>query len=444
MTCFRGNAQRSTSGVGAVPRHPKLIWRLQTRTKLEGPYEQRGSAKLTAQSAWRGLGWTGQPLRVGDRVYFGASDSYVYCLDAASGAVRWFYPTHHVLKGTVTYSDGRLYHGGRDNKLHCYDASGRMVWETRIGNDMDSNPIIVDGVGYVGGEDKSIYSFDPKTGRLRWRTPTPRGTVESSVCVAEGRLYAGSDHGGLWCLDAATGKVLWTFETQGDTDSTPVYHDGRIYVGCATGDEAEKGHLWCVDAKSGKAVWHRAFPRGFWATAAINPATGRLYIGNNNGVFYCLDMAKGATIWERKLGARIWGSAAVTDGCVVVGVRDGRLWCLDENTGVPIWVFDDGVATSYGDIDATPCVAGGMIVIGSQNGWVYGIGESPAGQPTDPHWFLTAAPFNTRPDNATRGVRTTVNPAPAPKTYTDTSARNTDHLRVPVRGPGYSAVAEKR
>ncbi|HOF89655.1 MAG TPA: PQQ-binding-like beta-propeller repeat protein, partial [Armatimonadota bacterium] len=242
LAMFRGNPARSLSAVGAVPRRPKLLWRFCTRTKYEGAYEQRGSAKLSASSPWRGLGWTGQPTRVGERLYFGSSDSYVYCLDAVSGQVQWYYPTHHCVKGSISVFGDRIYHGGRDNKIHCYSLNGEMLWETRTGNDMDSNPVIVDGRGYIGGEDQHVYCFDPDTGRILWQSATTAGSVESSPCVVNGRVYAGSGQGILYCLDAETGATIWCFRTLGDTDSTPVYHDGAIYVGSATGDVGEQGH----------------------------------------------------------------------------------------------------------------------------------------------------------------------------------------------------------
>jgi len=256
--------------------------------------------------------------------------------------------------------------------------------------------------------------------------------VESSPCLAEGRVYAGSGRGILYCCRADTGKVLWTFKTLGDTDSTPVYHDGRIYVGCATGDEGEKGHLWCLDAASGKKVWHVPFARGIWATVALNPERGRLYVGANNGVLYAIAMADGSIAWKRRLGNRIWSSAAVTDGCILAAARDGRLWCLEEETGKPLWVFDDGF-----DIDATPLVAGGLIVIGSQNGWVYGIGAAGEDEEVNPHWFATTFPLKKRPDHDPTGIRTVENPAPPPATYTDTSARSREHFLQPVYGPGF-------
>jgi len=435
FTMFRGNAERNLSAIGKVPRRPKLLWRFQTHGKLEGKYEQRGSATVTSGTLWQGLGWTGQPLLLGDRVYFGSSDSYVYCLDRQTGQVVWYYPNHHVIKGTISIFGDRIYHGGRDNKVHCYDLNGQMIWETRTGNDMDSNPVVVGGRGYIGGEDDHIYCFDPESGEIVWATPTA-GSVESSPCIAGNRVFAGSGHGKLYCGDAETGKVMWTFDTLGDTDSTPVHYGGRIFVGCATGDTGERGHLWRIDVASGKpkVIWHVPTQRGIWATVALNPEKGRLYVGCNNGVFYALRMADGGLVWKKKLGNRIWGSAAVTDGCVLVGARDGRFWCLDEETGDPIWALDDGF-----DIDATPLVADGLIVIGSQDGWVYGIGEAPPDEPVNPHWFATEFPMKRRLDRDPTGIPIIVTPAPPPKTYTDTNAGcRTDYLK-PVRGPAPSS-----
>src|SRR5438105_7393203 len=37
---------------------------------------------------WGGSGWPGQPAIVGDRVYFGSADSYVYCLNRDRKSTR--------------------------------------------------------------------------------------------------------------------------------------------------------------------------------------------------------------------------------------------------------------------------------------------------------------------------------------------------------------------
>lgn len=429
LTLFRGNPERNLSAIGAVPRRPKLLWRFQTQTKYEGRYERRGAPNLTASTPWRGLGWTGQPVRLGKRIYFGSTDSYVHCLEAATGKEIWYYPNHHSIKGSIMISGDRIYHGGRDNKLHCYTLDGKMVWETRTGNDMDSNPVIVRGRGYIGAEDKHILCFSPRTGDILWKYGFTNGSVECSVCVVGGKVIAGCERGSLYCLNATTGKPIWTFNTLGDTDSTPVHVKGRIYVGSKTKTAHERGWLWCIDAQTGKQIWKVDMPRGIWATPAVSADRKRVYIGCNNGVFYCLDAKTGKLVWKRYLGSRIWSSAAVTDGCILVGVRDGTLWCLNEDDGEPLWVFDDGF-----DIDATPCVAGGMIVIGSQNGWVYGIGQARKDKPVNPHWFRTES-FRKRTDHDPAGIPIIRTSAPPPKTWRDTNAGCRDHFYVPVKGP---------
>jgi outer membrane protein assembly factor BamB len=421
---FRGNPERDLSGIGKVPRRPKLLWRFRTKTKLEGKYEQRGSSTVTPGTAWQGLGWTGQPVLLGDRIYFGCSDSYTYCLEARRGKVVWYYLNHHVIKGSISIFNDRIYHGGRDNKIHCYNLDGQMIWETRTGNDMDSNPVVVNGRGFIGGEDRAIYCFDPETGKILWRLPTDT-SIESSPCVVGDHVIAASDKGIVYCCEASTGKVVWKGKTLGDTDASIVHWNGRLYAGCETGHSGQPGHAWCLDAATGKAVWHVGLSNGVWATPALDPEKGRVYIGCNNGFLYALRMADGKLVWKRKLGNRIWSSPVVTDGCVLVGARDGRFWCLDEDTG---------------DIDATPLVADGLIVIGSQNGWVYGIGEAAPGEEVNPHWFATQFPMARRLDRKPDGVPTIQSPAPPPKTYTDTSAGcRTDCLK-PVYGPGAATL----
>lgn len=432
ITCFRGNPERNLSGVGPVPRRPRLLWRFRTKTKFEGPHEQRGDRSLTPGTPWYGTGWTGQPCILDGRVYFGSTDSYVYCLDGQTGAEVWHYGNHHSIKGSISIHDGRIYHGGRDNKIHCYTLDGQMVWETRIGQDTDSNPIIARGTLFIGGEDNSVYALDPDTGRIRWRYQPTAGSCESSPCYAEGVIVIGSSGGMLYCLNPSSGKPIWIVPTGGDGDPTPVYMNGRVYHAVETGGAVEGGRVYCIDVGRGEMVWDRRLPRGVWATAAVNQELNRVYIGCNNGTLYCLDGDTGDSIWERSLGSRIWSSPVVTDGCVLVGVRDGTLWCLDETEGAPIWVFDEGF-----DIDSTPAVADGLIVIGSQNGWVYGIGEDREDGPLNRHWFRGPGEFHRRTDHDPTGIPTHESSAPDPPTYRDTHAGYTEHLREPVYGPAF-------
>jgi len=433
ITCFRGNPERNLSGVGAVPRHPKLLWRFETKTKLEGPYEQRGDPSLGPGFPWRGTGWTGQPCIVDGRVYVGSTDSHVYCLDLESGREIWHYGLRHSIKGSISVLDGAIFHGGRDNRVRRYTLGGEMVWETRIGQDTDSNPVIVDGKLFIGGEDNAVYAFDPNDGSVLWRFGPTAGSCESSPCCAEGLIMIGSSGGALYALDADTGERRWEYWTGGDGDPTPVYHEGRVYHAAEMGGSLERGKVHCLTVATGEPLWVRDLPRGVWATVALNPALGCCYVGCNDSVLYCLAMGTGDILWQRRLtGARIWSSPVVADGTILVGVRDGTLWCLDERIGLPLWVFDEGF-----DIDSTPAVADGRIVIGSQNGWIYCIGEDEERGPLNPHWFRRGPGFDERTDTDPAGVATIRSSAPEPRAHPDTHASTGEGYLQPVYGPGY-------
>ena len=57
---------------------------------------------------------------------------------------------------------------------------------------------------------------------------------------------------------------------------------------------------------------------------------------------------------------------------IVVGSQDGRLYLVGLETGKEIWSYEIGKA-----LTASPAVANGMIVIGSEDGSVYAFAASP-------------------------------------------------------------------
>jgi eukaryotic-like serine/threonine-protein kinase len=53
-----------------------------------------------------------------------------------------------------------------------------------------------------------------------------------------------------------------------------------------------------------------------------------VYIGSNDGRFYVLDFATGAKIWEYNVGEPLSASPAVSEGRIVIGSQDGKLYCF--------------------------------------------------------------------------------------------------------------------
>ena len=191
-------------------------------------------------------------------------------------------------------------------------------------------------------------------------------------------IFPGGD-GWIYAFDPATGEHLWRFDanpkdskydlggkgTRSDFIATPVFYEGKIYIGVGQDPEHNEGvgHLWCIDPNGqgdvspdlvtdGKvfppkttknpkiaAVWHfggpttpadRAKLKGarFYfgrtmSTCAIHD--GLLYNCDLGGNFVCLDAKTGEYLWGDDLGAQVWGSPYWVDNKIYIGDDNGVL-----------------------------------------------------------------------------------------------------------------------
>ena len=147
------------------------------------------------------------------------------------------------------------------------------------GSEMQSNPIIVDGVLYAttpklrvialdAATGKELWTFDPniidkKTGRFRHR----------GVTVYQDRVFV-TQRNNLWALDKRTGKPIPTFGDSGRVDlrkgldrpfeaqsvsaSTPgVIFDGMLLIGSTVSESlpSSPGDIRAYDAMTGEIRW---------------------------------------------------------------------------------------------------------------------------------------------------------------------------------------------
>ena len=157
-----------------------------------------------------------------------------------------------------------------------------------------------------------VYAFDAKTGRAKWEREAHKGapfggrhrknTFASETPATDGeRLYVYFGNVGLFAY-SLDGKPLWNarFEPQPmyldfGTASSPVVHDGRVYV---LHDNDGKSFIAAVDARSGKQLWKvdRDLPAGpsgsGWSTPFIwqnERRTELVVVGRKHAVGYTLD-----------------------------------------------------------------------------------------------------------------------------------------------------------
>ena len=140
---------------------------------------------------------------------------------------------------------------------------------------MRSQPAVYRGRVFVGGQDGSVYALEAATGCSLWST-TVQSQVRSGITVGEiggnPAVFFGDSAGYIYALDGLTGKQLWKMRPDEHAASTvtatPVFHQGRLYVGSASREEALsvsptypcctfRGSETAVDAGTGKVLWKR-------------------------------------------------------------------------------------------------------------------------------------------------------------------------------------------
>ena len=423
---FRGNATRSLTGVGPVPRHsPTIAWRY----PRSGGMCSRSSDE-SGTATWCGVGWTGQPNVIPQpngrlEVRFGAYDRRYHFLDAATGReVRPSVLTGDLAKGSASSDpDGfpLYYAGSRDNSLRIVAldrrrptvlwrldayAGGPVTWN----DDWDGAPLVVDGHLLVGGENSWFYvvrlnrGYD-RHGRVRVRprvvarVPSWDGrllaarsdrafSIESSVAYHDGIAYFANSAGLVQGWDVRPtvrrGKPprrVFRFWMGDDTDASVVVDaKGYLYVASELEDFTRRsravGQLVKLDPRRKEPlVWSvplRAIGRGgkggSWATPAVVGDT--VYVATNAGGVVAVDRKTGRKRWTLPLPGPTWGSPVVVDGVLIEGDCRGNLRAFDV-TGRrprPLWSIRLG-----GCIESTPAVWRGRIYVGTRGGAMYAL-----------------------------------------------------------------------
>lgn len=173
-----------------------------------------------------------------------------------------------------------------------FSTAANAGWKIKF-DGSGSNPVMGDGVLYVGSADGAVYALDLETGKTKWRFQTgeglsslpqvisaPRGTsiadqiaggmnaaekqkaagirrVDMTPAVDNGTVFIGSGDHSFYAIDAATGKKKWSYVAgfgMASNNNTsypvpaPVIKNGTVYFVTEDG-------LHALDALTGKRKW---------------------------------------------------------------------------------------------------------------------------------------------------------------------------------------------
>jgi outer membrane protein assembly factor BamB/WD40 repeat protein/tRNA A-37 threonylcarbamoyl transferase component Bud32 len=232
-----------------------------------------------------------------------------------------------------------------------------ILWSADLGTTSRGDPIIADGVVYVGTNNELnrepkhtdakgspidgavLMAFDAESGRFLWQrfsAKLPSGRVNdwpnqglcSPVYVEDGRLWYATNRCEVVCLDVSRGRrqesepnVLWSVDMikqlgvfpHNMTRTSIVSYKDYIYVMTANGVDDTHKHvvapdapsLVCFDKNTGRVVWSDNSPgknilHSQWAHVALAQVNGRMLViaPMGDGWVRAFEAETGKLVWK--------------------------------------------------------------------------------------------------------------------------------------------------
>ncbi len=294
------------------------------------------------------------PIVVGSKVYCGALDGKVYCLNAADGNILYTYDTKSPIFGSPAYSEGTIYIASTDFVMYALSANDlSLKWKSisltmdievpeRSKFSVDATPTIGGGLVFIGA---GVYSGLPKAGANYTGHSVPR---------------AGGFGGAMrmMAFNATTGASVWNQTRSGNTPiHVPVYWNGQIYgpeffyltsmnvskPNSGTAALGDFGASASTPRLSGNRTWAQWLGYQISSSAAYadDPTGAKIYIGSDIGSLYAIDATTGKTLSVFTAGANIASSPALWDGKLYACAVNGKIYCFDNSPTVDFSINAD-------------------------------------------------------------------------------------------------------
>ncbi len=196
-------------------------------------------------------------------VLLGTSEAETIALSAADGSEQWRKKVSSEILSAPLKSDNTVVVRTGDGKIFGLNGdNGRRLWIydrtvpslTLRGT---SAPVIDGDVVVAGFDGGRMAALEVRTGKLMWEAPvaTARGSndmermvdIDSSPLIVDGVIYIATFHGHLTAMQLETGRVLWD-------------RDMSSYAGFSADEKylyvtADKSHISAFDRFTSEELW---------------------------------------------------------------------------------------------------------------------------------------------------------------------------------------------
>ena len=314
------------------------------------------------------------PVCGGGRMYTHTAEGQIIAVEQETGRLLWrrYWPGVYLSFTSPLYHQEKLLvpqAGLKESWVRCLDAAtGELLWQAPFtGSPSWSRqfpPVVHDNlVIYASGSGRYSPSGSEKAFAWRNVTETEDGSEVMSFIYSHNNPYYPADNRPrLWAWDLETGDVVWEKDFSefgsGGNDCGLALMDGQLYYSTFFGYQASRnqrrgvkdginGFTARLDPVTGDVQW---LSTDYYVTAGctVTAKDGRLYLGGYNqareGVderhILCLNADDGSLVWKSDPVASAVNVVTVGDEFIFSNAIRAQCHVFDKATGKINYAFD--------------------------------------------------------------------------------------------------------
>lgn len=243
----------------------------------------------------------------GAHVYVGSEKAQVYALNTSDGSIAWQSKAAGEVLSRPVVSDGLVLVHTSNGQLQALDETdGAVKWTVNL--DMpalslrgESAPAIAFGAAIVGGDNGRVSAVLMKQGQMIWQQRISQATgateidrlsdVDTTPVIVNGVVYALAYNGNLTALDLRSGQVMWKRELGSVNDF--IVDANRIFL------VDQNDRVVALNADGGVTLWTQSdlLHRNLTSPVLYN---GYLVVGDSEGYMHWINADDGRFVAQQK------------------------------------------------------------------------------------------------------------------------------------------------
>ncbi|MFM8252304.1 MAG: PQQ-binding-like beta-propeller repeat protein [Planctomycetota bacterium] len=296
----------------------------------------------------------GGPAIAGNRVFFGAGNAGVLCLDTS-----------------------KLELDGKEIDFAAAQVQLKKQWDMMVAKYEQEKKVDPDFA--IPPSEDALPKPRPKKawqqGAGQWHVDAPLAVTNDFVLVASARLdLEKTGDRALLALKVSDGSTAWKQPLTHNPWAGATVAGDLVLVGSSNirlepkDIPQGKGELAAFQLATGAAKWKRELPGGVVSSVAVKGSTA--VVVATDGKVRGIDVATGQDRWTYDAQAPFFAAPAIAGEAIYAADLRGVIHCLLVSDGKLLWKFDvgqDPAVGAPGQIYGAPAIAGGKLYVATCN-----------------------------------------------------------------------------